>query len=52
MRVFGRKYGDDVYIKIRAELLKSDSGKDEIYVMSFHYAEWAFTERDFPYKNK
>lgn len=52
MRVFGKKYGnDDVYIKIRAELMKSsvEGVNDVVYIMSFHYAEWPFTNHDFPY---
>jgi len=52
MRVFGKKYsGDDVYIKIRVELVSSlASGDSFILVMSFHYSEWDFKESDFPYK--
>jgi len=52
MRVFGKKYnGNDVYIKIRVELMKSSSfGVDNhVFVMSFHYAEIKFKEDDFPY---
>ena len=53
MRVFGKQYlGDDVYIKIRVELVSiaHASGDSFIFVMSFHYSEWDFKERDFPYK--
>lgn len=53
MRVFGKPYsGDDVYIKIRVELLSvfQASGDSYILVMSFHYSEWDFKETDFPYK--
>jgi len=53
MRVFGKEYsGDDVYIKIRVELISLDhaSGDSFIMVMSFHYSEWNFKESDFPYK--
>ena len=52
MRVFGKKYShDDVYIKIRVELLTvSDSA---IFVMSFHFAERVFVDSNFPYnKNR
>lgn len=52
MRVFGKQYsGDDLYIKIRVELVSSlASGESLILVMSFHYSEWDFKESDFPYK--
>lgn len=53
MRVFGKQYsGDDVYIKIRVELVSIAyaSGDSFIMVMSFHYSEWDFKESDFPYK--
>ena len=52
MRVFGKQYsGDDVYIKIRVELVSTlASGENYVFVMSFHYSEWAFKESDFPYK--
>lgn len=55
MRVFGRKYFDeDVYIKIRVELISTThaSGDSFIFIMSFHYAEEAFSDSDFPYKKK
>ncbi len=53
MRVFGKQYsGDDIYIKIRVELVNVDhaSGDSFILVMSFHYSKWDFKESDFPYK--
>jgi len=51
MRVFGRTYlGEaDVYIKIRVELLDV-YGNDKIFVMSFHFAERAFSKEIFPYR--
>ena len=50
MRVFGKKYsGEDVYIKIRVELLNPSGNTDLIYVLSFHFAEHAFADADFPY---
>lgn len=51
MREFGKVYNgkDDVYIKIRVELL-GIYGKTTIFVMSFHFAEKAFTSAMFPYK--
>lgn len=49
MRVFSKKYaGEYVYIKIRVELL-SNEGSNCIFVMSFHFAENAYSEKDFPY---
>lgn len=53
MRVFGKKYsGEDVYIKIRVELLNAIAagGDNYIYVMSFHFAEENFVESNFPYR--
>lgn len=52
MRVFGRRYQDDVYIKIRVELFSTgrSMGEDAIFVMSFHYAEHTFSIEDFPFK--
>ena len=43
MREFGKVYNgqDDVYIKIRVELLNA-YGKTATFVMSFHFAEKAF----------
>lgn len=51
MREFGKVYNgtEDVYIKIRVELLGL-YGKTTIFVMSFHFAEKAFTPEMFPYK--
>lgn len=53
MREFGRFYEgkDDVYIKIRVELL-SENGNHTAFVMSFHYAEIPFTPEDFPYRKR
>ncbi|MDO4470638.1 MAG: hypothetical protein Q4C84_12405 [Bacillota bacterium] len=51
MREFGKIYNgiDDVYIKIRVELLNM-YGNMTTFVMSFHFAEKAFTPDMFPYK--
>lgn len=51
MREFGKVYNgkDDVYIKIRVELL-SEYGLTTTFVMSFHFAEKAFTPEMFPYR--
>lgn len=51
MREFGKVYNgkDDVYIKIRVELL-GVYGQTTTFVMSFHFAERAFTPDMFPYK--
>lgn len=51
MREFGKVYNgtDDVYIKIRVELLGTD-GNHNIFIMSFHYAEIPFTPEMFPYR--
>lgn len=53
MREFGKVYNgaDDVYIKIRVELLNS-YGRHTAFVMSFHFAERAFQNEMFPYKKK
>lgn len=53
MRVFGKGYNgtEDVYIKIRVELL-GIYGNTTTFVMSFHFAEKAFTPEMFPYKKK
>lgn len=54
MREFGKVYNgsDDVYIKIRVELLGM-YGNATTFVMSFHFAERPFTPEMFPYrKNK
>lgn len=51
MREFGKLYNgkDDVYIKIRVELLGM-YGNNTTFVMSFHFAEKAFTPEMFPYR--
>ena len=51
MREFGKVYNgsEDVYIKIRVELLGA-YGNTTTFVMSFHFAERAFTPEMFPYK--
>lgn len=51
MREFGKVYHgkDDVYIKIRVELLGT-YGNTTTFVMSFHYAEKAFKPEMFPYR--
>ena len=51
MREFGKVYNgtDDVYIKIRVELL-SAYGNHTTFVMSFHYAMIPFTDDMFPYR--
>ena len=53
MREFGKVYNgtEDVYIKIRVELL-GKYGDKTTFVMSFHFAEKAFTPEMFPYKKK
>lgn len=53
MREFGKKYNgnDDVYIKIRVELL-GQYGNTTTFVMSFHFAERDFIPGMFPYKKK
>lgn len=51
MREFGKVYNgkDDVYIKIRVELLGMH-GNTTTFVMSFHFAERAFIPEMFPYR--
>lgn len=51
MREFGKTYNcrDDVYIKIRVELLGC-YGNATTFVMSFHFAEKKFTPDMFPYR--
>ena len=51
MREFGKVYNgtDDVYIKIRVELLGM-YGQTTTFVMSFHFAERPFAPEMFPYK--
>lgn len=53
MREFGKAYKGkgDVYIKIRVEVL-GKYGIPTTFVMSFHFAEKAFSEEMFPYRNK
>ena len=53
MREFGKVYNgtEDVYIKIRVELLGL-YGNTTTFVMSFYFAEKAFTPEMFPYKKK
>lgn len=53
LREFGKVYNetDDVYIKIRVELL-GQFGNSITFVMSFHFAEKAFMPEMFPYKKK
>lgn len=51
MREFGKVYNDkdEVYIKIRVELLGT-YGSATTFIMSFHFAEKAFTKEMFPYR--
>ena len=51
MREFGKVYSgnEDVYIKIRVELLGL-YGNTTTFIMSFHFAEKAFTPDMFPYR--
>ena len=51
MREFGKVYNgnDDVYIKIRVELL-GVNGQTTTFVMSFHFAEKPFKVEMFPYR--
>ena len=53
MREFGKVYNEteDVYIKIRVELLSS-YGNHLVFVMSFHYAVTPFTPEMFPYRKQ
>ena len=41
----------DVYIKIRVELLGM-YGESFVFIMSFHFAERAFTPEMFPYRKR
>jgi hypothetical protein len=53
MRVFGKVFtGEDVYIKIRVELLSLAHayGENYIMVMSFHYSDRKFNKEDFLYR--
>ena len=50
MRVFIKEYDEQVYIKVRVELIsKQSSGGHLIFVMSFHYAQHVVEESGFPY---
>ena len=51
MREFGKVYNgkDDVYIKIRVELLGT-YGNTTTFIMSFHFAEKPFSPMMFPYR--
>ncbi|SDF77567.1 hypothetical protein NQ534_08715 [Marvinbryantia formatexigens DSM 14469] len=51
MREFGKVYNgsDDVYIKIRVELLGM-YGATTTFIMSFHFAEKPFVPEMFPYR--
>lgn len=53
MREFGKVYNgtEDVYIKIRVEVLGAYVSTTT-FVMSFHFAEKAFTAEMFPYKKQ
>lgn len=53
MREFGKVYNgnDDVYIKIRVELLGL-YGTTTTFVMSFHFAEKDFSPEMFPYRKE
>ena len=53
MREFGKTYDGygEVYIKIRVELL-GIYGESTTFVMSFHFAEYPFTDVTFPYLKK
>ncbi|MBQ4522246.1 MAG: hypothetical protein IJA10_04765 [Lachnospiraceae bacterium] len=53
MREFGKVYNgtDDVYIKIRVEVLGMYGGAT-VFIMSFHFAEKAFTADMFPYRKE
>lgn len=54
MRVFGKVYvSEDVYIKIRVELINMEKAYGETYilVMSFHYSDKDFEKVKFPYCN-
>lgn len=53
MREFGKVYNgtDDVYIKIRVELLGM-YGQTTTFVMSFHFAEQPLSPEMFPYRKK
>lgn len=53
MREFGKVYNanDEVYIKIRVELLSSSGNSGHfVFVMSFHFAVVPFCKETFPYR--
>lgn len=51
LRVFGTKYSADVFIKFRVVLAnKLAAGNNTIFVLSFHFAEYPFDDKSFPYK--
>ena len=52
MSEFGRVYNssENVYIKITVEVLGM-YGSATVLIMSFHFAERAFTSDMFPYRN-
>lgn len=49
-RIFGKSYGEDVYIKIRVEDEGEFSTHPLVQVMSFHFAMHQLTRNQFPYK--
>jgi hypothetical protein len=50
LRVFGKRYDADVYIKFRAELIsKQVNGANMLFILSFHYAQYQFGADKFPY---
>ena len=49
----GKVADEDVYIKIRVELMDPDNANNHTtFVMSFHFAEKKFTPEMFPYRKK
>lgn len=52
MRVFGKAYNsEDIFIRIRVELIDPNNcNNSSTFVMSFHFAERKFKEKDFIYK--
>jgi len=51
-RIFGKSYGDDVYIKIRVMDKVKFSSNPIVQVMSFHYAMYQFIQNQFPCKGE
>ena len=54
MREFGKCYRrndaeEEVYIKVRVEIMKQTGIGHVAFVMSFHFAEKPFSEMEFPY---